>query len=902
MAKPVKGKEIREAYLSYFERQGHTRVASSKLVPDNDPTLLFTTAGMVQFKDVFLGFEKRPYTRATSSQKCVRAGGKHNDLENVGFTERHHTFFEMLGNFSFGDYFKKDAIHFAWEFVTKDLGLPKDKLRVSVFETDDESADIWHKQEGLPKDRIVRFGEADNFWAMGDNGPCGPCSEIFWDQGKEVDGDRWLEFWNVVFMQYNRSNGVLTPLEKPSVDTGMGLERMCTVMQGVESNYQVDLLADLVKATHAYFENKLKKKIDLSSRENLCAIRVIVDHLRSTSFLIADGVMPSNEGRGYVLRRILRRAVRFGHKLGIRESFLPALYPALEASLGDVYSELTVRRDFIVGVLRQEEINFFETLDRGIDLLDEALRKGSLAPDTVFKLYDTFGFPLDLTELIAKERGISVPMEEVDKLMSQQQAMSRASWKGSGAEAIPDEVRNWKTSLTNTATYYESETETESVVKAVHPVADGAWAVIDPCPFYAEAGGQVADTGTLVNEARKTFKVVTCKKIGDGLWAVKISDASGSTASSLKAGDTVSASVDDRRRTNIRSNHTATHLLHASLRKHLGTHVHQAGSYLDDTRLRFDFSHNKSVSEDERQQIEKWINEQIRGEHPVVIKTMSHKEATAKGAMALFGEKYGDVVRVVTIEGTPSMELCGGLHVGNTKEIQHFTLVKESGVSSGVRRIEAVSGASRQKYYQDETKPIIQMVRLEMDKVEARAKLKPEEKSEIQHDRDTLVTIDAAQANSDSHKENYEAVLGLLGKYKAKNTEIDKHEKKLADEAFKQKFLNQTDVDSAHEFVFKNEKLKVLAYDDELPIDKLREIVDKARAKALQEKLGFLAFSKSGFFLAKTTDSKFPIGEFRKVLVEEQNFKGGGDEFKAQGKVPPDYSFAKLKEWLKTKS
>ncbi len=879
--KPVKGKEIREAFLSYFEKQGHARVASSKLVPENDPTLLFTSAGMVQFKDTFLGLEKRPYTRATSSQKCVRAGGKHNDLENVGFTERHHTFFEMLGNFSFGDYFKKDAIHFAWEFVTKDLGLPKDRLRVSVFETDDEAADIWHKQEGVPLDRIVRFGEKDNFWAAGETGPCGPCSEIFWDQGKEVDGDRWLEFWNLVFMQYERgADGKLNPLKNPSIDTGMGLERMATVMQGVESNYDIDLFTTLIKETHTYFENKLKHKIDMNVRDNVCATRVIVDHLRSTSFLIADGVMPSNEGRGYVLRRILRRAVRFGHKLGMRDPFLEKIYPALEASLADIYPELTQRKSYIVDVLKQEEAKFFETLDRGIELLDDAMKKGekALAPDTVFKLYDTFGFPFDLTQLIATERGVKIEMDKVDALLTKQQEMSRASWKGSGSEAMPNSVKEWQSTLKTTPKFYELD-KCEAQVLAIDASEGGAWVAIDPCPFYAESGGQVADTGKLVDKSGKTFKVVGCKKVADGLLAIRIDGTC-----TLKKGDSVSAEVDNARRTKIRSNHTATHLLHASLRKYLGTHVHQAGSFLDDSRLRFDFSHNKSVSDEEKQNIENWVNEQINGAHNVKIATMSHKEAVAQGAMALFGEKYGDTVRVVNIEGTPSMELCGGLHVANTRDIKKFKLIKESGVSSGVRRVEAVSGAALEDYYQSEIVNVL---------------------SDIEKLQNELTKLNLKFSFDLSNQSNSEEKLFDLLKQKAEAEEkISSHKKELKkqeDEAFRANFMSKA-TDTAEDFVIKGENLKLLAFEDEIAIDKLRELVDQARSKAGSDKVAFLAVSKLGFFVSKTNESQLSVADFRQSLVSEQNFKGGGDNIKAQGKVPADLNLPKFKEWLKSKA
>jgi alanyl-tRNA synthetase len=694
--------DIREAFLSYFEKQGHTRVSSSSLIPLNDPTLLFTNAGMNQFKDCFLGTDKRSYTRATSSQKCVRAGGKHNDLENVGFTARHHTFFEMLGNFSFGDYFKKEAIHFAWEFSTKVLGLPKDRLRVSVFREDDEAAEIWHKQEGVPLDRIVRFDEKDNFWQMGDTGPCGPCSEIFWDQGEEVDGDRWLEFWNCVFMQFDRNDsGVLTPLPKPSVDTGMGLERMAAVLQGVPSNYDIDLMAHLIKATQALVGQRTGKIAKYDPRDRgieSSALRVIVDHLRSTSFLIADGVLPSNEGRGYVLRRILRRAVRYGKRLGVNDPFLSDLLPELISQMGGVFPELSQRAPVIKDVLREEEEKFLSTLDRGLHLLEDAFAKiGSsktLPADVVFKLYDTYGFPEDLTALIARERGVGVDVNGFQKLMEEAQERSRSSWKGSGEKAILGEIKEWKNkNIFPKFTAYEAS-ESQSKVLAIAEGEKGSWLAIDPCPFYGEGGGQVGDTGTLLLHDR-SYKVVDTQKPYEGGFAIYVEAPRGT----FKVGDSVVAKVDTLRREAIRSNHTATHLLHSALRTVLGTHVQQAGSLVNEEKLRFDFSHGKSISRDDLSKIESWVNKAIQQGVNLEIANTSYDDAVKnKGALALFSEKYGDVVRVVSIPGF-STELCGGLHVKNTSQIKVFKIVSEGTVAAGTRRIEAITGEGALEYY-----------------------------------------------------------------------------------------------------------------------------------------------------------------------------------------------------------
>ncbi len=706
--RPILTHEIREAFLAYFESKGHKRVASSRLIPDNDPTLLFTNAGMVQFKDCFLGLDKRDYTRATTTQKCVRAGGKHNDLENVGFTARHHTFFEMLGNFSFGDYFKEEAILFAWDFVTNVLKLPQDRLRVSVFEKDDEGAEIWHKKVGLPLDKIVRFGEKDNFWAMGDTGPCGPCSEIFWDQGREVDGDRWLEFWNCVFMQFDRqADGTLVPLAKPSVDTGMGLERMAAVMQAVPSNYDIDLMKKLITGVHSYIEAQTHQKLNIvSASKEEAALRVIVDHMRSTGFLLADGVLPSSEGRGYVLRRILRRALRFGKQLGLKGPFLTDLYPLLKNEMGNVYPELKEREKVVRDILQQEEEKFFETLEKGLHLLEEAFSKSSskksLDPALVFRLYDTYGFPVDLTELIARERAFTFDHNEVQALMSSQQERSRASWKGSGAKAPDAKVKEWKSQNIFPKPVFYEKIETSSKILAITRDADHAWVAIDPCPFYAESGGQVSDHGTLKLSNQTLLEVEDVQKVYEGGIALLVHDPK----KLLKEADTVLAKVDDERRRKIRANHTGTHLLHASLRKVLGTHVAQAGSVVDDKRLRFDFSHPKSVSQEDLQKIESDVNAQIEKDISLSISEKGINEAKAMGAMALFGEKYGDSVRVVEVPSA-SIELCGGLHVSKTGEIKYLKILSEGGVASGTRRIEAITGDEAIVYFQTQEKRLL---------------------------------------------------------------------------------------------------------------------------------------------------------------------------------------------------
>jgi len=691
--------QLRALYLEYFQRNGHTVVPSSSLVPGNDPTLLFTNAGMVQFKDVFLGKETRSYVRATSSQRCVRAGGKHNDLENVGYTARHHTFFEMLGNFSFGDYFKKDAIRFAWEFVTgKDwLAISPERLMVTVYKTDDEAYEIW-KSVGVAPDRIVRIGDkpgggSDNFWQMGDTGPCGPCTEIFYDHGAHIpggppgspndDGDRWIEIWNVVFMQFERdASGNLTPLPKPSVDTGMGLERVAAVMQGVHSNYEIDLFQGLIQAAAQATATK-----DLQSS----SLRVIADHIRACSFLIADGVLPSNEGRGYVLRRIIRRAIRHGYKLGQSKPFFYSLVAALEKEMGSAYAELVIQRAHIERVLRQEENRFAETLTQGMGLLDETIKslKDKIIPgDAVFKLYDTYGFPVDLTNDIARERGLNIDERGFEQAMEAQRERARAASKF-GVDLRAAVKLDEKTQFTG----YEYEKDQGRVValirdgqqvNALHAGEEGQ-VVLDRTPFYAESGGQVGDVGML-SSASSQFAVADTQKLGSAHTHIgKV------IAGEIRVGDVMTAEVNHETRSAIRLNHTATHLLHAALRKVLGAHVTQKGSLVSAERLRFDFSHYSAVTAEELQTIEQMVNDEIRANASADTQVMKQEDAIAAGAMALFGEKYDSDVRVLRL-GEFSMELCGGTHVNRVGDIGLFKIISESGVAAGIRRIEAVTG------------------------------------------------------------------------------------------------------------------------------------------------------------------------------------------------------------------
>ena len=726
----MKSAEIRQAFLDYFAEQGHEVVSSSSLVPGNDPTLLFTNAGMVQFKDVFLGQDKRSYKRATTSQRCVRAGGKHNDLENVGYTARHHTFFEMLGNFSFGDYFKREAINFAWTFLTENLELPKDRLWVTVFEDDDEAADIWLKEIGVPAERFTRMGEKDNFWAMGDTGPCGPCSEIFYDHGDEVpggppgspdeDGDRYIEIWNLVFMQFNRSaDGTMTPLPKPSVDTGMGLERIAAVMQHVHSNYEIDLFQHIITS--------VAERTGATDRTN-ASLNVIADHIRSCAFLVLDGVIPANEGRGYVLRRIIRRAIRHGHKLGVSEPFFHKLVAPLCDVMGEAYPDLVTEKDRVIETLLAEEKQFARTLDNGMVILEKAIGDlaGSTIPGaTVFKLYDTYGFPVDLTADIARERGLTLNMDEFDAEMAKQKTQARSASQFESTEALDIRLENG-----TRFTGYDALNGQASVValyrdgKAVDALNEGEKGIvlIDATPFYGESGGQVGDCGTLT-AGGASFNVRDTQKQGDQFLHIGNVDTG-----SLSVGDAVGCRVDNSQRQPTVLNHSATHLMHAALRQVLGSHVMQKGSLVNPKYLRFDFSHNKPVTEDELREIEIIVNRQIQDNVEVTKEVMAMDAAKQKGAMALFGEKYGSEVRVVTMgRGTPgdesadfSIELCGGTHVNRTGDIGLFKILAETGIAAGVRRIEAVTGQTAVTLVQEQEARLRQVagtVKSGMDKV-----------------------------------------------------------------------------------------------------------------------------------------------------------------------------------------
>ena len=685
--------EIRASFLEFFRKNGHTVVPSSSLVPGSDPTLLFTNAGMVQFKDVFLGKEVRDYSRASTSQRCLRAGGKHNDLENVGYTARHHTFFEMLGNFSFGDYFKREAIHFAWNFVTGTLGIPKDRLWVTVYKEDDEAARIWTEEIGIDPTRCTRMGEKSNFWSMGETGPCGPCSEIFYDHGAEIaggppgtpeeDGDRYVEIWNLVFMQYDRSSdGTLVPLPKPSVDTGMGLERVAAVMQGVHSNYDIDLFKALIRAA-----------AEVTGTENIesSSLRVIADHIRACTFLIIDGVMPDKEGRGYVLRRIIRRAIRHGHKLGQTQPFFFKLVPTLVREMGSYFNELVSGEGLATQVLAQEEARFAETLTTGMALLDAEAAKlsSSVIPgDTVFRLYDTYGFPLDLTADVARERGLVIDQAGFDAAMDAQRGRARAASKF-GTDLRESVKLSGKTEFSG----YDGLTGQGKItalivdgalVHSLYPGREGS-VVLDHTPFYAESGGQIGDSGFLLRGAAR-FAVKDTRKMGASIAHVGVLEAG-----ELTLGEEVDARVDGGRRQSIALNHSATHLLHAALRQVLGKHVQQKGSLVAPDRLRFDFSHTQPISPEELRRIEELVNAAIRRNEPAETRVMALEEAVAAGAMSLFGEKYGNDVRVLSI-GDFSMELCGGTHVERAGDIGFFKIVSESGVAAGVRRIEAATG------------------------------------------------------------------------------------------------------------------------------------------------------------------------------------------------------------------
>ncbi|PWK49842.1 alanine--tRNA ligase [Pleionea mediterranea] len=695
--------EIRETFISFFEKRGHRRVTSGSLIPSNDPTLLFTNAGMVPFKDCFLGTDKRDYVRATSSQRCVRAGGKHNDLENVGYTARHHTFFEMLGNFSFGDYSKRQAIEFAWEFLTKELKLPQEKLWVTVYKDDQEAEDIWFNEIGINQQRFSRLGEEDNYWSMGDTGPCGPCSEIFYDHGDDVeggppgspeeDGDRYIEIWNLVFMQFNKNkDGTMEPLPKPSVDTGMGLERIAAVMQQVHSNYEIDLFDALIK--------NIAKILNVTDINNK-SLRVIADHIRSTAFLIIDGIVPGNEGRGYVLRRIMRRAIRHGHKLEAKGSFFHKLIAPLIEQMGDAYPELKQRQSELESTIIREEEQFARTLDKGMKILEQDLKSLSgsvISGDTVFTLYDTYGFPVDLTADIARENNLSIDEEGFDQRMQEQKQRSQAAGKF-GVDYNENLAIDSETQFVGYDSLKNSS-KVEKLFKESNPVeqlneGEQGTLVTESTAFYAEGGGQVGDKG-IIRSAQGEAEVLDTVKVNQAfVHTVKV------TSGVFKTADQVEMLVDTEKRESTAAHHSATHLLHAALREVLGSHVMQKGSYVDHERLRFDFSSPEAVSQNQLDIVEQRVNDEIRRNHLVCAENMSMDEAQKQGAMALFGEKYGDNVRVLSM-GPFSVELCGGTHVERTGDIGSFKIIQESGIASGVRRIEALAGKRATDYIQSQ--------------------------------------------------------------------------------------------------------------------------------------------------------------------------------------------------------
>ncbi|WP_394653162.1 alanine--tRNA ligase [uncultured Sphingomonas sp.] len=745
--------DIRRSFLDYFGKTGHQIVPSAPLVPQNDPTLMFVNAGMVPFKNVFTGLESRPYSTATSSQKCVRAGGKHNDLDNVGYTARHHTFFEMLGNFSFGDYFKEQAITHAWTLLTKEWGLPADKLTATVYHTDDQAFDLWKKIAGLPEERIIRIPTKDNFWAMGSDGPCGPCSEIFYDHGDHIwggppgsaeeDGDRFVEIWNLVFMQFvQEADEIVSDLPRPSIDTGMGLERVAAVLQGVHDNYDTDTFKALIAESGALTGTA-------TTGDTQASHRVIADHLRSAGFLVADGVLPANEGRGYVLRRIMRRAMRHAHLLGAKDPLMHRLVPSLVAEMGGAYPELVRAQPLIEATLLQEETRFRRTLANGLRLLDDAtgtMGEGDTLPgETAFKLYDTYGFPYDLTEDALRPQGIAVDRAGFDAAMAEQKAAARAAWKGSGAKASDDVWFDIAEEGTTEFTGYANDVGEGQVIAIVKDGArvdsaetgDTVEVLVNQTPFYAESGGQVGDAGTITGDGVTATVIDTQKHVGKLHGHVATIDDG-----TLKVGDMVKLAIDRTRRAQIRANHSATHLLHEALRQRLGTHVAQKGSLVSPDRLRFDVSHPNSMSPAELSDVETKVNAQVRANTPVTTRLMTPDDAIAMGAMALFGEKYGDEVRVVSMgteDGgkTYSVELCGGTHVNALGEIGLLKIVGESAVSSGVRRIEALTGEAARGYLQsrdDKLKEAAAALKASPDEVPARVATLVEEKRRLERE------------------------------------------------------------------------------------------------------------------------------------------------------------------------
>ena len=872
----MKTSELRQKFLKFFETKGHTVVHSSSLVPHDDPTLLFTNAGMNQFKDVFLGFDKRPYSRATTAQKCVRAGGKHNDLENVGYTARHHTFFEMMGNFSFGDYFKRDAIHFAWEFLTSPewLNIPKDKLLATVYAEDDEAYNIWLNEIGMPSERIVRIGDnkgakyaSDNFWQMGDTGPCGPCSEIFYDHGEEIwggipgspeeDGDRWIEIWNCVFMQFNRDEqGNMNPLPKPSVDTGMGLERMAAVMQHVHSNYEIDLFQDLLKA--------VARETGAAFSMEEPSLKVIADHIRSCSFLIADGVLPSNEGRGYVLRRIIRRAVRHGYKLGQSKPFFHKLVADLVKEMGGAYPELKEKQAQIEEALKNEESRFAQTLETGMALLENALAKGgkTLDGEIIFKLYDTYGFPYDLTADICRERNIELDEAGFEREMEAQRARARAAQSFKANAQLPYDGQD-----TEFKGYSERQTESKVLalykdgeqVNELNEGEEGA-VVIDFTPFYAESGGQVGDVGYIFSGENR-FEVRDTQKIK----AAVFGQFGVQTSGRLKVGDSVTAKVDDEIRNANMRNHSATHLMHKALRDVLGGHVEQKGSLVTAESTRFDISHPQAVTAEEIAEVERRVNEAILANVAVNAAIMSMEDAQKTGAMMLFGEKYGDEVRVLQM-GDFSTELCGGTHVSRTGDIGLFKIISEGGIAAGVRRIEAITGLNALKWAQDQERLVKDIIA----------------ETKAQTEKDVLAKIQAGTAHA-----------------KALEKELARAKAELAVHAGAKLLDDAKDLGAA----------KLVAAQIEADAAALREIVTDLTGKSEQAVVLLAAVNEGKVSLcagvSKALTGKVKAGDLVKFAAEQVGGKGGGRPDLAQaggtdaGKLPE--MLASAEEWVKAK-
>ncbi|EGC67133.1 alanine--tRNA ligase [Neisseria meningitidis] len=872
----MKTSELRQKFLKFFETKGHTVVRSSSLVPHDDPTLLFTNAGMNQFKDVFLGFDKRPYSRATTAQKCVRAGGKHNDLENVGYTARHHTFFEMMGNFSFGDYFKRDAIHFAWEFLTSPewLNIPKDKLLATVYAEDDEAYNIWLNEIGMPSERIVRIGDnkgakyaSDNFWQMGDTGPCGPCSEIFYDHGEEIwggipgspeeDGDRWIEIWNCVFMQFNRDEqGNMNPLPKPSVDTGMGLERMAAVMQHVHSNYEIDLFQDLLKA--------VARETGAAFSMEEPSLKVIADHIRSCSFLIADGVLPSNEGRGYVLRRIIRRAVRHGYKLGQSKPFFHKLVADLVKEMGGAYPELKEKQAQIEEALKNEESRFAQTLETGMALLENALAKGgkTLDGEIIFKLYDTYGFPYDLTADMARELGIELDEAGFEREMEAQRARARAAQSFKANAQLPYDGQD-----TEFKGY--SERQTESKVLALYKdgeqvdelnEGDSGAVVIDFTPFYAESGGQVGDVGYIFSGENR-FEVRDTQKIK----AAVFGQFGVQTSGRLKVGDSVTAKVDDEIRNANMRNHSATHLMHKALRDVLGRHVEQKGSLVTTESTRFDISHPQAVTAEEIAEVERRVNEAVLANVAVNAAIMSMEDAQKTGAMMLFGEKYGDEVRVLQMGGF-STELCGGTHVSRTGDIGLFKIISEGGIAAGVRRIEAITGLNALKWAQEQERLVKDIIA----------------ETKAQTEKDVLAKIQAGAAHA-----------------KALEKELARAKAELAVHAGAKLLDDAKDLGAA----------KLVAAQIEADAAALREIVTDLTGKSDNAVILLAAVNDGKVSLcagvSKALTGKVKAGDLVKFAAEQVGGKGGGRPDLAQaggtdaGKLPAVLD--SVKDWVGAK-